>query len=187
MSKNSSAAVPGSSVPGRLVSDGSVLAVAAGAPILIAALLGAVVPELDPAACALVLVLVIVAITLRGDWLADLLAVVSAAAGFDFFLTEPVHSLKIHSAADIEVHCGDAAGGRRHRRPVDVGPVARQGGRRTQPLPCRDLARGHPGGVTTGLRERPPPQPSRAFSGPTTAGGSRERRRSVTPSSAPRT
>lgn len=113
MSKNSSAAAPdssvsdgsvsGSSVTGRSVSDGSVLAVAAGAPILIAALLGAVVPELDPAACALVLVLVIVAITLRGDWLADLLAVVSAAAGFDFFLTEPVHSLKIHSAADIEV------------------------------------------------------------------------------------
>lgn len=84
-------------------SSASLLAVAVGAPIVVAAVLGSAVGVLDPSASALLLVLVIVVVTLRGDWLADLLAVLASAAGFDFFLTAPFHSLKIHSSADIEV------------------------------------------------------------------------------------
>lgn len=84
-------------------SSASLLAVAVGAPIVVAAVLGSAARLLDPSASALVLVLVIVVVSLRGDWLADLLAVLACAAGFDFFLTAPFHSLKIHSAADIEV------------------------------------------------------------------------------------
>ena len=100
VSNSSGSNTSGSNTSG---SSGSVLAVAVGAPILVAALLGAIAPALDPAASALLLVLVIVAVTLRGDWLADLLAVLASAAGFDFFLTAPVHSLKIGSVPEIEV------------------------------------------------------------------------------------
>lgn len=84
-------------------SSASLLAVAVGAPIVVAAALGTAAGVLDPSASALLLVLVIVVVTLRGDWLADLLAVLASAAGFDFFLTAPFHSFKIHSTADIEV------------------------------------------------------------------------------------
>ena len=100
VSNSSGSNTSGSNTSG---SSGSLLAVAVGAPILVAALLGAIAPALDPAASALLLVLVIVAVTLRGDWLADLLAVLASAAGFDFFLTTPVHSLKIGSVPEIEV------------------------------------------------------------------------------------
>ncbi len=73
------------------------------APIAVAAALGVLARVLDPAAAALILVLVIVVVSLRGAWLADLLAVVASAASFDFFLTAPFRSLKIHNLADIQV------------------------------------------------------------------------------------
>lgn len=79
------------------------LSMAVAGPIAVAAALGMVVHLLDPAAAALVLVLVIVVVSLRGDWVANLLAVVASAVSFDYFLTAPRRSLKIHDSGDIQV------------------------------------------------------------------------------------
>jgi K+-sensing histidine kinase KdpD len=54
-------------------------------------------------AAALVLVLLVVGGASTGDRLAGLLAAVSAAAGFDFFLTQPYFRLQIDSTEDIEL------------------------------------------------------------------------------------
>jgi K+-sensing histidine kinase KdpD len=54
-------------------------------------------------AAALVLVLLVVGAASTGDRLAGLLAAMSAALGFDFFLTKPYFRLQIDSAEDIEL------------------------------------------------------------------------------------
>lgn len=79
------------------------LTVSVAAPMILAGVLGGAVPGLDRAAAALILVLVIVVVSLRGAWLADLLVVAASAASFDFFLTAPLRSFKIHSSADAQV------------------------------------------------------------------------------------
>lgn len=81
----------------------ALLGMSVAAPVAVGALLGGLVHVLDPAAGALLLVLVIVVVSLRGSWLADLIAVVASATSFDFFLTAPARSLKIHNLADIQV------------------------------------------------------------------------------------
>lgn len=51
---------------------------------------------------ALVLVLVVLAVALRGDRWAGLLAAATAAAAFDFLLTAPFYDFAIHGARDVE-------------------------------------------------------------------------------------
>ena len=51
---------------------------------------------------ALGLVLLVVAAASTGIRVAGIAAALSAAAGFDFFLTEPFRALTIHSSADVE-------------------------------------------------------------------------------------
>jgi hypothetical protein len=71
------------------------------APILVAAALVSVRGMLDGADLVLLLVLVVVAIAIAGDRVAALIAAVTAAVSFDFFLTQPYGSLRITSASDI--------------------------------------------------------------------------------------
>jgi K+-sensing histidine kinase KdpD len=54
-------------------------------------------------AAALVLVLFVVGCASTGDRIAGLLAAVSAALGFDFFLTQPYFGLRIDNVEDIEL------------------------------------------------------------------------------------
>lgn len=72
-------------------------------PILVAALLAAAGTSITTATSALVLVLVVVAFSAIGDRVAGLLAAVSSAVWFDFFLTDPVHRFTISDPDDIEV------------------------------------------------------------------------------------
>lgn len=72
-------------------------------PVLVAALLGAAGTSITTATSALVLVLVVVAFSAIGDRVAGLLAAVSSAVWFDFFLTDPVHTFSISDPDDIEV------------------------------------------------------------------------------------
>ncbi|MGG5260894.1 DUF4118 domain-containing protein [Phycicoccus avicenniae] len=78
-------------------------AVAAFGPAALAALLGAVRGLVDPAPAALVLVLAVVAVAAAGDRLSGVVAAVSAALGFDVFLTAPYLSLAIADPADVEL------------------------------------------------------------------------------------
>lgn len=71
-------------------------------PILVAASAGLAREVLANTSAALVLVLVIVAVAVAGDRLAGLLAAVSAAVSFDFFLTAPYLRLAIVSRDDVE-------------------------------------------------------------------------------------
>lgn len=71
-------------------------------PIVVASLLVLVRGSLKPADLVLVLVLVVVGVAAFGDRVAAILAAVSAAASFDFFLTKPYGSLRVSSAQDIE-------------------------------------------------------------------------------------
>ena len=78
--------------------------VAAGlAPLVLCAVIGAAPDRVPDASVAVGLVLVIVAAAATGVRAAGLLAAVSSAASFDYFLTQPYRSLAIHSAEDIEV------------------------------------------------------------------------------------
>lgn len=71
-------------------------------PIAVASLLVLARGSLKPADLVLVLVLVVVGVAAFGDRVAAILAAVSAAASFDFFLTKPYGSLRVSSAQDIE-------------------------------------------------------------------------------------
>jgi K+-sensing histidine kinase KdpD len=108
-------------------------ALAVAAPLALAALLvpwRADVPGTD---AALALLLVVVAVAARGHRLAGILAAVSAAAWFDFFLTMPYERFTITRRADIETTVlllaigvavtEIAVAGRRHRA-----AAARRGG-----------------------------------------------------------
>ncbi len=78
-------------------------AAAVGGPFAVAALLGAVRGVVDQAPAALVLVLAVVAVAAAGDRLSGVLAALSAALGFDVFLTAPYLSLVIADPADVEL------------------------------------------------------------------------------------
>lgn len=72
-------------------------------PFATAGLLGAARGLVDQAPAALVLVLVVVALAAAGDRVAGVLAALSAALGFDVFLTTPYLSLVIARPADVEL------------------------------------------------------------------------------------
>jgi K+-sensing histidine kinase KdpD len=80
------------------------LAAAAGvaAPLALTAILVPFRASLPNTDAALALILVVVAVAAFGSRLAGILAAVSAAAWFDFFLTRPYEMFSINRAADIE-------------------------------------------------------------------------------------
>jgi K+-sensing histidine kinase KdpD len=73
------------------------------APLAVAALLELVVDMVTNSASALVLVLVVVGAAATGDRLAGVLAALSAAVGFDVFLTRPYFQLRIDAVEDAEL------------------------------------------------------------------------------------
>ena len=72
-------------------------------PLVISGVLYLISGLIANSAAALVLVLFVVGAASTGDRLAGLLAAMSAAVGFDFFLTQPYLRLQIDSAEDIEL------------------------------------------------------------------------------------
>jgi hypothetical protein len=80
------------------------VAVAAGllAPLALAAVLVPVRSSFPNADAALAMIVIIVAVAAAGNRLAGLVAALSAAAWFDFFLTRPYETFTINRAADIE-------------------------------------------------------------------------------------
>lgn len=75
---------------------------AALAPLLTCAILATVRDSVTAAASALVLVLLVVAAAASGDRLAGILAALSGAAWFDFFLTEPYLRFTVADSDDVE-------------------------------------------------------------------------------------
>jgi K+-sensing histidine kinase KdpD len=80
------------------------LAVAAGflAPLALAAVLVPFRSSFPNTDAALAMIVIVVAVAAAGNRLAGLVASVSAAAWFDFFLTRPYETFTINRAADIE-------------------------------------------------------------------------------------
>jgi K+-sensing histidine kinase KdpD len=72
------------------------------APLALAAILVPFRTSFPNTDAALALILVVVAVAANGDRLAGILAAVSAAVWFDFFLTKPYERLTITSRTDIE-------------------------------------------------------------------------------------
>ncbi len=72
-------------------------------PLVVGALLGLVRDGVGPAPAALVLVLAVVAVSAAGDRISGVLAALSAALGYDVFLTVPYYSLAIAGRQDIEL------------------------------------------------------------------------------------
>jgi K+-sensing histidine kinase KdpD len=79
-----------------------VIGAAAGAPLVACAVLALFRDSVANTNAALGLVLVIVAAAATGIRAAGIVAALSSAAWFDFFLTEPYNSFKITDRADIE-------------------------------------------------------------------------------------
>ncbi|RYP83719.1 PAS domain-containing sensor histidine kinase [Nocardioides guangzhouensis] len=75
---------------------------AALVPLAVSALLATVRDSVTPATTVLVLVLVVVGAAATGDRVSGLLAAVSAAVWFDFFLTQPYLRFTISDADDVE-------------------------------------------------------------------------------------
>jgi hypothetical protein len=75
---------------------------AVGIPVLVAAVAGLARAVLAPTSAALVLVLVVVAVAAAGDRVAGVLAALSSAASFDFFLTAPFLRFTIVDRDDVE-------------------------------------------------------------------------------------
>jgi K+-sensing histidine kinase KdpD len=71
-------------------------------PLLTCALLALVRDDVTAASSVLVLVLWVVAAAASGDRIAGILAAVSGAVWFDFFLTEPYQRFTINAADDVE-------------------------------------------------------------------------------------
>lgn len=86
-----------------LISRTGFLLAGASAPLLAAGLLYLLGSWVSAAAGALILTVVVVAVAAAGDRLAGLLAAVTAATGFDIFLTDPRLHLVIENREDIEV------------------------------------------------------------------------------------
>ena len=92
-------------MPGRtLMLSRDRLAVAAGfvAPLALAAVLVPFRSSFPNTDAALAMIVIVVAVAAAGNRLAGLVASVSAAAWFDFFLTRPYETFTINRAADIE-------------------------------------------------------------------------------------
>ncbi len=81
---------------------GWVVALAAVVPLLVCWLLSLVGDSVANTTAAIGLVLLVVAAAATGSRLAGIVAALVAAAGFDFFLTEPVHTLRITDRTDVE-------------------------------------------------------------------------------------
>lgn len=86
----------------RVDVDRAAMVAAVLGPLAAAAALVPMRRAVDPTNAALVLVVVVVAVAAMGRRWAGLVAALSAAAWFDFFLTRPYHSFSIDSRADIE-------------------------------------------------------------------------------------
>ncbi|MFE0516512.1 DUF4118 domain-containing protein, partial [Streptomyces sp. NPDC058964] len=80
------------------------LALAAGvaAPFLVALALVPFHTDLSHTNAALILVVVVVAVAALGSRTAGVVAALSAAAWFDFFLTRPYQTFDITASADVE-------------------------------------------------------------------------------------
>jgi K+-sensing histidine kinase KdpD len=89
--------------PNRMLSRDH-LAAAAGfvAPLALAAVLVPFRSSFPNTDAALAMIVIVVAVAAAGNRLAGLVAAVSAAAWFDFFLTRPYETFAINRAADIE-------------------------------------------------------------------------------------
>jgi|SRR5580693_1269780 len=85
--------------PGR---DGAALIAALTVPLVLAAVLSAFRSSLPNTDAALALVVVVVAVAANGSRAAGLVAAVSAAAWFDFFLTRPYETFAIERRTDLE-------------------------------------------------------------------------------------
>ncbi len=81
---------------------GSVIAGSAVVPLLACWLLSVVRDTIANTNAALCLVLLVVAAASTGIRIAGMTAALAAAAGFDFFLTEPFRTFIIHSTADVQ-------------------------------------------------------------------------------------
>lgn len=73
------------------------------APVAVGALLGLLRAGMETSTAAMVLVLTVVASAATGDRVAGVVAALAAATSFDFFLTEPYHSLSIVHRDDLEL------------------------------------------------------------------------------------
>ena len=73
-----------------------------GGPLALAAILVPFRSSFPNTEAALALILVVVAVAANGDRLAGILAAISAAVWFDFFLTQPYERFAITSRGDIE-------------------------------------------------------------------------------------
>lgn len=76
---------------------------AVGLPVLASGALHLLAENVPNSSAVLVLVLLVVAAAATGDRIAGLLAALSAALSFDFFLTAPYFQLRIDSAGDLEM------------------------------------------------------------------------------------
>jgi hypothetical protein len=81
---------------------GLILGAAVVAPLVVSAVMSMLRGSLDNTNAALVLVLLVVAAASTGIRLAGILAALSSAAWFDFFLTAPYLTFRINDRADIE-------------------------------------------------------------------------------------
>ena len=72
-------------------------------PVVVGAVLALLRGSMDQSTAAMVLVLTVVATAAWGDRVAGIIAALSAAGSFDYFLTEPYYSLSIHHPDDLEL------------------------------------------------------------------------------------
>jgi K+-sensing histidine kinase KdpD len=70
-------------------------------PVAVGALLALLREGMNQSTAAMVLVLTVVAAAASGDRVAGIVAALSAAGSFDFFLTEPYYSFSIHQRDDL--------------------------------------------------------------------------------------
>ena len=89
-------------LPGGLTRDRLAVLAALAAPLAVCAVMALVRDSFANTDAALVLVLVVVAVAANGNRLAGVLAAVSAAVWFDFFLTRPYGHFTITRRSDIE-------------------------------------------------------------------------------------
>ena len=86
----------------RTPSHSLLLTVASAGPLAVAAALSGLRDALPNANAALVLVLVVVAVAAAGHRPSAIVAALSSAVWFDFFLTKPYHRFTINDREDIE-------------------------------------------------------------------------------------
>jgi hypothetical protein len=72
-------------------------------PVAVGAVLALLRDSLNQSTAAMVLVLTVVAAAATGDRICGVLAALTAAGSFDFFLTEPYYSFSIHQSDDLEL------------------------------------------------------------------------------------